>query len=171
MSFLDALDLILTLEGGGEITEDPDDPGGLTKWGISLQAHPELGSKGIRALTKEAASDIYWRDYWVKANVSSLPKTLRLSVFDAAVNQGVMKAGELLQKALNSLGAGLKIDGVIGPKTIEASKNLLKRRALEAFLWQRLDHYRDLPHYKKFGRGWEMRLLTIALWSHKNRGR
>lgn len=163
MCFRDALDVVLFLEGGERVTDDPQDPGGLTKWGISLRAHPGLGAAGIRSLTREEAVGIYWKEYWVKANVSKLPKPLRLSVFDAAVNSGVETAGELLQKALNSLGAGLRIDGVIGPKTIAASRNLIRRQALESFLWQRLDHYRSLPHYWKYGRGWEMRVLTISL--------
>ena len=32
---------VLRREGGDKITRDPDDPGGLTKFGISKRSHPD----------------------------------------------------------------------------------------------------------------------------------
>ncbi|MDQ3232263.1 MAG: hypothetical protein M3Q07_10615 [Pseudobdellovibrionaceae bacterium] len=46
MGFQEAVRLILELEGGGRLVSHPDDPGGLTKYGISLRSHPELGAEG-----------------------------------------------------------------------------------------------------------------------------
>ncbi|HHV62978.1 MAG TPA: hypothetical protein GXX51_10120 [Firmicutes bacterium] len=47
----------MTHEGG--LPEDPRDPGGITKFGISLRSYPSLGADGIRNLTHDQAIAIY----------------------------------------------------------------------------------------------------------------
>ena len=89
--FAQALDHVLKWEGGNKITDDPRDPGGLTKWGVSLRAHPKLGRDGIRNLTREQAADIYKREYWLPCGCHKLRPALALAVFDAAVNVGVKR--------------------------------------------------------------------------------
>jgi lysozyme family protein len=42
--FEKALDFVLTAEG--DLVDDPPDPGGLTKFGISQRAYPMVGSDG-----------------------------------------------------------------------------------------------------------------------------
>ena len=163
MKFEDAVEIILDLEGGSKVTDDPDDPGGLTKWGISLSAHPELGATGIRRLTKVKAIEIYRADYWVPSRAGEVPEILRLPLFDSAVNQGVSGAGKILQRALNELGYRLVVDGVIGPKTIAASKKADALEFAAVFLQQRLITYRSLPGAPKYGEGWERRVLKVAL--------
>ena len=52
------LDDLIEREGG--YVNDPDDPGGETKFGISKRAYPHLD---IKNLTEEHAADIYYNDY------------------------------------------------------------------------------------------------------------
>ena len=54
MEFSDAVKIVLKHEGG--YVDDPVDPGGETKYGISKKAYPFLD---IKNLTIKQASDIY----------------------------------------------------------------------------------------------------------------
>ncbi len=56
--------IVKVLEHEGGLSDHPDDPGGLTHWGISLRSYLHLGREGIRNLAKETAADIYCRDWW-----------------------------------------------------------------------------------------------------------
>ncbi len=163
MDFQSAVKIVLELEGGARLSLHPKDPGGLTKYGISLRAHPELGEEGIRSLTEEQAIYIYRRKYWNPLKVRRFSPRLSLPLFDAAVNHGLRKAGELLQEALNRLGADLKVDGVLGEKTVKAAKSYAPKRVLEAFLVERLRFYKSLESYNVFGFGWEKRILKVAI--------
>lgn len=53
-----ALAFCLKWEGGDKITDDPRDPGGLTKFGISQRAYP---NEDIRKLTRGRAAFLYRR--------------------------------------------------------------------------------------------------------------
>ena len=87
MSWEQALTFVLAREGG--LVEDKNDPGGLTNYGISKRAYPNLD---IRNLTVELAGTIYFNDYWTKAGCDALPPDMALIVFDSAVNCGVSRA-------------------------------------------------------------------------------
>lgn len=81
--FLQAFALVIGEEGG--YVDDPNDPGGETKFGISKRAYPNLD---IAQLTLEEAQALYQRDYWDKLNLDALSWEMSLILFDAAVNQG-----------------------------------------------------------------------------------
>ncbi len=100
---------ILIHEGG--YVNDPTDRGGETKYGIAKRSYPKLD---IKNLTLSQASEIYYRDYWVKASCNHLPDHLQLIHFDSAVNHGVSRANKLLQKAIGDI----TVDGVIGRQTL-----------------------------------------------------
>ncbi len=163
MRFEDAVEIILKLEGGSTITNDPNDPGGLTKWGISLRAHPELGATGLRRLTKAEAIEIYRNDYWIPSKADKMPDLLKLPIFDSAVNQGVLGSAKILQKALNDLGKSLVVDGIIGPITLAAIRDSDPIECTALFLQQRLITYRSLSGASRFGKGWERRVLKVAI--------
>ena len=104
---------VLKFEGG--YSNDPDDPGGETKYGISKRSFPDID---IAALTKDEAKKIYYEDYWIEAKCDKMPYAVAIVVFDAAVNQGIRRASKAVQKAARSVP-----DGVIGPKTLRAINN------------------------------------------------
>lgn len=81
-----AIAFVLEAEGGDTITETPNDPGGLTKYGISQRAYPNLD---IRALSEQDAKEIYKKDYWIPCNCDGIDYPLDMCVFDCAVNHGV----------------------------------------------------------------------------------
>ena len=86
-----AIQFVLKWEGG--YTNDPNDPGGETKFGISKRSYPELD---ISKLTLKQAKEIYYQNYWLKAGCDELPFPFNIVVFDTAVNMGRRKAIEFL---------------------------------------------------------------------------
>jgi len=154
MNFKKAVKIIIDLEGN--YSNDPDDPGGETKWGISKYAYPNLD---IKNLSQRHAEHIYEKDYWNYLKCEILPCFLRLSVFDCAVNQGPHNATKFLQSTL-----GVKVDGIFGNKTIDAAK-LADQETLINFSRKRLAHYWTRGQFEKYGKGWTHRLLKISILS------
>jgi lysozyme family protein len=111
LAFVKAIEFTLKWEVGshkdGGYTNNPLDPGGETKWGISKRANPDLD---IPNLTLEQAMDRYKQKYWdiyvslkpISANLDNLPTALAVAVFDAGVNCGVGNAIKWLGKALDT---------------------------------------------------------------------
>ncbi len=163
MQFEDAIKIVLELEGGDRLVSFPKDPGGLTRYGISLRAHPELGVDGIKNLTLADATRIYREEYWQPLELLQLPERLSLPLFDAAVNHGSGKAIELLQRSLNKLGSDLIVDGILGKKTISSINRYPVTRVLTSFLAERLEFYHGLETYNIFGFGWNRRIMMIAI--------
>lgn len=146
-----AIAFVLNVNVEGEYSDDPQDPGGETRFGISQQAHPAVD---IANLTREEAVEIYRRSYWDACRCDEFPPALALALFDAAVNQGPAKAVKLLQRAL-----GEEVDGVVGPDTLSAAARALPDEALIQFLSRRAYEYaRGNP---RFMRGWFVRLFRL----------
>lgn len=111
-------------EGGAKVTDDPDDRGGLTKFGISQRAYPNVD---IRNLTEQQAREIYKRDFWDKINADDIQsQEVAENLFDTAVNMGPRTASRLAQLALDIEPA----DGIIGPKSIAE----LNKKSAETFI-------------------------------------
>lgn len=146
-----AFKYLMRVEGG--LVNDVRDKGGMTKYGISQKAFPNLK---IIDITPEQAKEIYKKHYWEPCHCDELPPSFDIAVFDSAVNQGVKRAVLTLQKAL-----GVTADGIIGDKTIAACR-AAGEPELRAFLLWRLYEYSKLNDYHIFGNGWFNRLLKLA---------
>ena len=82
---------------GNVIAEhDPDDPGGLTKYGIDQRSHPKVNIKG---LTESQARDIYWAEYWAPNKCEGMAPGLGEAHFNACVNCGPGRAAKFLAAA------------------------------------------------------------------------
>jgi len=86
-----AIKFVLHWEGG--YSNDLNDPGGETNFGISKRSYPELD---ISKLTLKQAKEIYYQNYWLKCGCDSLPYPFNIVVFDTAVNMGRRRAIEFL---------------------------------------------------------------------------
>ena len=78
---------------GAAYENDPDDPGGATKYGIDQRSHPTVN---IRTLSEEGARAIYNRE-WLNSCAPNLIRPLSLIYFDSQVNCGRGKAFEWLE--------------------------------------------------------------------------
>ncbi|AHI29714.1 hypothetical protein AU14_17600 [Marinobacter similis] len=147
--FVVAMEHVFEWEGGE--VNDPRDPGGHTKFGISKRSYPHLD---ISSLTRKKAIQIYRKDYWELCQCDKLPGPLALMVFDSAVNQGPDRAKKILQAVL-----GVKQDGQIGPKTLSAAQEVNLKVALLGYSVRRALHYVRLPTFNYYGKGWLSRLF------------
>ena len=151
MTFDQAFDLLIPREG--EYSNNANDPGGETKFGISKRAYPHLD---IKSLTLEQAKEIYRTDFWEQSLASTTSGPLAFQLFDCAVNSGTRQSTALLQRAL-----GLLDDGITGPKTREALANINGSTALTIrFLAARLRFMAGLSNWDHFSRGWARRIAT-----------
>lgn len=89
--FLQAFAIVVEEEGA--YVNDPADPGGETKYGISKREYPNLD---IAQLTLAQAQEIYQRDYWNALDCDAYPWEMALVLFDCGVNQGVSAAKGIL---------------------------------------------------------------------------
>jgi lysozyme family protein len=160
MNFSDMADLIIDrIEKG--YSNDRRDNGGETKWGISVRAHPHLAGR-IRDLTRDEAKAIYYSDYYVPAKLHQMPERLRLPVFDAAINHGVKRSAEFVQRALKKLGFKLEVDAVIGPVTLAAIEKADTLDFITAYTRVRQGFFRQLQDYGWAGESWEKRAILVA---------
>ncbi len=146
--YLDLVDRVLSHEGG--YVNDPNDPGGETKWGISKRSYPHLN---IKDLTRQDAIAIYQRDFWQRVQGDKLPVPFVFQALDAAVNHGIGNAVRWMQRA-----AGVADDGVIGPVTLAAVARQEPADLVLNFNAERLEFYAKLQTFDHFGRGWTRRV-------------
>ncbi|MFN3749239.1 MAG: glycoside hydrolase family 108 protein [Sphingorhabdus sp.] len=176
--FAQAVEHVLKIEGG--FVDHPNDPGGATKYGISLRflkAEGKIDMDGdgiadfdldfdgdidgidIRNLTLQDARVLYHRCFWQAAQCDALPPPVGEMVFDQAINGGLHAARKMLQHAINDcLSRGgetapdpVKVDGAIGPRTIEAMNWVVR--------WGRLGTNALVVAYREEAR---MRYIAIA---------
>jgi lysozyme family protein len=149
---------LINHEGG--YVNNPADPGGETKFGISKRAYPK---EDIRNMTLERAKEIYRHDYWEQAGGEVLPEAIRFDVFDMAVNSGPRAAIKTLQKSV-----GQTEDGLIGVQTLMAVNTLCNApggafKLIARFNACRLVFMADLAAWPSFGRGWCKRVAHNIL--------
>lgn len=141
VSFEDVFWLIIRLETGGRddgaYHNDPHDPGGETKWGITKRSYPHLNIKDLSLMD---AHLIYKRDFWDAAGCGDIiPMRARLAVFDCAVNQGV-RVAKILWRRSQRWGS----------------------EAPEVFMAYRALRYMATRGFARYGLGWMKRLFIVA---------
>lgn len=121
---------IVAREGG--YVNDPDDPGGATKYGVTIHTMRRLGLDltgdgtvgvaDVQALSRAQAVDIFITHYFVRPRIAEMPAALQASLFDMYVNAGG-NAVKILQRMLRDMGYAVTVDGAIGPQTLAAIKD------------------------------------------------
>lgn len=136
MNIQDTITALIQREGG--YTNNPDDTGGETNFGITVEVARASGYTGYMAsMTRQAARDIYAQRYWHQPrfdDVDMVSASIAEEMLDTGVNMGTAVAGKFLQRALNVLNQGDKtypnivVDGGVGNMTIAALKAFLAAR-------------------------------------------
>ncbi len=130
----------------GQESNDPDDPGGDTKWGIDKNSSPNVD---IHNLTLEGALQIYYTQYWQKNHCESDPLGMGEVYMNACVNCGTARACFWFMP---------KFKGDIVTPSV-----FLDRQEL---------YYKNLAsehvHLAKFLKGWLNRTSDLRLWLAHN---
>jgi len=122
------------LEHEGGFTDLPADPGGATNFGITQRELSRVYQKlhlpaDVRSLTLDDAKKYYRIEWWEPFHYDAINSiAVGAKIFDMAVNMGAHQAHELVQRALNDLGYRLKVDGLLGGKTLGAINDCINRR-------------------------------------------
>lgn len=171
---------IFGVEGG--YVNDPNDRGGETNHGITVQVARDAGYQGdMKELPKEVAYNIYAEQYVEKPNyhlVYERSPAVAEKIIDAGVNVGPGRASKWFQTALNSLNRGgqdyptIAVDGAIGPLTVNAYAGLEAVRGrvkacelvLKLMDAQQATHYMSLTSMRTFTVGWvDHRIGNVSL--------
>jgi hypothetical protein len=86
--------IAFTLAHEGGYSDNKNDPGGETNFGICKRYHTNVD---IKNLTKDKAAVIYHTEYWNAMGCDDLPSPLDIVVFDCAVNPGNGRAAGYLK--------------------------------------------------------------------------
>ena len=147
---------------------DPDDPGGATKYGVTIGTMRALGLdktgdgrvmvEDVKALTRADAVQIFRERYFHGPRIDLLPEPLQPSVFDMQVNAG-SNAVRILQRLLAEFDEPVVVDGLIGPVTAEATNRAHDKAGqylVDAYAIARRNYYFRLadrkPALRKFAR-------------------
>jgi lysozyme family protein len=159
-NFADALRRLLVHEGG--YSNHPADPGGPTKYGITIgdyrrYIHPNATAADVKAMGVDAAGKIYRKHYWDVMRCDELPSGVDYAVFDYAVNSGVARGGKVLRRVLG-LGAG---NAAVTAAVVEAAAKQPAREIVAAICDERLRFLRSLKTWPTFGAGWGRRVAEV----------
>lgn len=153
-----AFDALIGNEGG--YSNNPEDPGGETNWGISKKSYPHLD---IKNLTREDAKKIYWKDFWLEIRAPELHYAVAFEIFDMSVNHGASRGVMLLQQALD-----VADDGKFGKITMDAYVKRDVNDVLMRINAYRLKFYTKLSKWPNFGKGWANRVADNLLRDAEN---
>ena len=157
---------IVVREGG--FVNDPDDPGGATKFGVTIHTLRRLGMdlnkdgkvdlRDVKKVTQEQAIDVFIKYYFDGPSISGLPQALQPSVFDMYVNAG-SNAVKILQRLLGQMGFQVVADGVLGPQSFAAAFAAYEKaptQMVDAYGIARRNYYFNLadrrPTSRKYAR-------------------
>ncbi|MDU8942255.1 holin-associated N-acetylmuramidase [Ovoidimarina sediminis] len=181
-SITDIADEIIAREGG--YVNDPDDPGGATKYGVTVHTMRRLGidldgdgdadAEDVKRLSRERARAVLITQYFEAPGIGRLPTALQPTVFDMQVNAG-SQAIRILQRLLGDMGEPVRVDGILGPQTVGAARrahDAAPDHIADAYGIERRSFYYRLgdrrPALRKFARrrdggkgGWITRAETF----------
>lgn len=153
MDFDTAFSRLIDSEGG--YVNNPADPGGETKFGISKRSYPDVD---IANLTLDGAKFLWKRDFWDP--LGDTHPAIKFQCFDFAGNSGMGTAIRKLQMAV-----GAADDGHWGPKSAAALAAMDLNDVLMRFAAQRLLFMTSLSTWDEFGKGWARRIAKDLLYA------
>jgi lysozyme family protein len=164
-AFEEALQFVLRWEGN--YVNHPNDKGGATNKGITQRTYDKyrrskgLEERSVKYITDSEVREIYRTMYWDKAKcnvVAGKSNRLATAHFDWAVNAGVNRAVETMQKCL-----GTAKDGIWGEKTQAHFNDANADELVTCYVQKREWYYRawGVGNQRVFLQGWLNRLNDL----------
>lgn len=151
-----------TMKVEGGLANFSNEFGGVTNYGISQRAHPNLDVKNLRP---EQAAEIYRKEYWEPIKGDQLPEGIAQMLFDWGVQSGPATAIKGLQRALglprtgkmdyDTLAEVYRIEPSVGEAKFVQLLSFARKQAVNAFL----DRHSKGEHLRK---GIEKRINAIT---------
>ena len=146
----------------GYWSDDPDDTGGATKYGVSLKFLKSTGTDinkdgkinrdDVLAITPEIQKALFKHNFWDNLDLDDWPARVAIVFYDSSTNAGTTQSIKLLQRVLK-----VDDDGVFGPQTKQALMNCDDIETALALCDQRDAFYRSIStkgNNRKFLKGW-----------------
>jgi lysozyme family protein len=154
------LPLLLAHEGG--YTNHPSDPGGPTKFGITIFDYrkyikPGATAADVRAMTIEEAKRIYRTRYWDAQRCDELPAGVDYAVFDYGVNSGIGRSGKVLRRLVNLPDR----PSTVSDDVIDAARAFDRAALVNGICDERLRFLQSLRTWSVFGAGWRRRVREV----------
>lgn len=160
---MDIFERVMQYEGGAKVSNDPDDSGGRTQWGIAEKSNPQAWADG--RVTEQEARAIFEQKYvkWPKFDqIPDSHKAVREQLIDFGFNSGPTVAVQKLQTIL-----GTKVDGVLGPNTIGLLKQRDAKELNNLLVKERVKMFariiQKVPSQAKFAVGWLDRAMSFIV--------
>lgn len=157
---------------GSVFTDDPDDRGGPTRYGIIQRRYDEyrrdsgLPSRSVRFIERTEVDLIYRRYYADPVRFELLPPDIAAAVLDLAINSGVSRGTKFLQWQL-----GLKQTGKMDDATLSAARSSNAQLVALGINAKRRGFLKGItigrPSQKKFLKGWLRRVAALDVLIEK----
>lgn len=181
---------LIAREGGDKFTNNPNDPGGATKFGVTAKVLGQWRRLGrdataaeVQALEYPEALALYRASYWTSPGyeaIAQVSEPIAEELFDAGVNMGPQSSGKFLQRLLNVLNRrgqdwpDIGVDGNVGNFTRSSLAAFLAKRGkageqvlLFALKGMRCYRYVELAELngknEDFENGWLARAAGVQL--------
>jgi len=154
MNFDMAFDRLMGHEGG--YVNNPLDPGGETKYGISKRSYPD---EDIKGMTRERAKVIFRRDFWNRINGDKLYDGVAFQLADLAYHSGPETSVRLFQRALR-----VSDDGHWGPISQASASAMSESDQIMRLNGVRLDWLTYRSNWLDASRGWARRIAANLLY-------
>lgn len=162
-----SIDYVLQNEGG--FTDDENDSGGATNWGIThddlsrFRSH-SVSTLDVKNMTKDEACQIYEKFYWNPMELNNISdQGIATCIFDIGVNRGISRGVKYAQEVVQTVQ-----DGKMGPKTIVATNLIQRSDFIHKYYNLVANGYQQIilnhPSQHVFYKGWMARanrLLTL----------
>lgn len=163
--FIDFLNNFVLNEEGRYYTDDPDDPGGATDYGITQSSFDSycqkkgLTTHDVKTLTEQEIEAVY-SDLWASASCDKMASPVDMVHYDYCVNAGITQASISMQRVLR-----IMMDGVIGPQTVATIERWDPKELSASLLSERARFYNALvtekPELGKYLQGWLDRVEAL----------
>lgn len=174
-NFIYAMQFVLKHEGG--LSNDKDDPGGISRYGISLrflkETHLDINNDGVVdkndviQLTLTEADSVYLNDWWLKYHYNLIKnRDVAAKIFDTSVNIGASRTHIFVKKAMNNmLRSFVTVNGNLTTDEIGILNSLNKDKFIANFITLQENYYIAIvqknPHLRVFKKGWVSRAKDL----------
>lgn len=156
--------IVLKHEGG--YTNEAADPGGPTKYGITIWDarkywRPKATADDVKAMPLDVAIDIYDKHYWDPLRCDDLPSGVDYVVYDYGINSGIARPPLVLQRMF-----GLTETKMMGEITLDRVRKTDPHKVIDAICDERMHFLQGLKNWPTYKNGWTTRVSDVRRISH-----